>query len=71
MDPIASDSLIKNEQKSYIETTELTPKIETQPETKEYDKSYSDVNTESVDDAIPEGYDSNTEIMVNWRAEKK
>ncbi|MBA3978119.1 MAG: signal recognition particle-docking protein FtsY [Nitrosopumilus sp.] len=63
LDPIASDSIIKNEQKNTHETTDLTPKINSQPESKEYDRPYSNLNAESIDDVIPEGFEGDNDYQ--------
>ena len=55
VDPISLDGIMKNQQKSAIETTDLTPEINSQPESKGHDNSHSDLNTNSMKDAaVPE-----------------
>ncbi len=61
VDSIASDSIIKNEQKDTLETTDLTPKIISQLESKGHDRPYSDLNVKSMDDVIPEGFEGDND----------
>ncbi len=64
VDPISLDSITKNQQKSAIEITDLTPEINSQPESKGHDNSPSDFNANSMKDTVPETIsednDSNT-----------
>ena len=61
VDHIASNEISKNEQKSTIEITGLTPEIVAQDESKEIGNAQSESNADYIDTAMPEGNDSTTE----------
>ncbi len=64
VDPISLDSIIKNQQKSAIEITDLTPEINAQPESKALDNSHSDFNANSMKDAVSESIPKDTDITT-------
>ncbi|MER5176210.1 MAG: signal recognition particle-docking protein FtsY [Candidatus Nitrosocosmicus sp.] len=63
VDLITNDNIIKNEQKSTIETaTNLTPEPKSQHEIEEFDNSYPDVTTNAVESAATAGRESDNDL---------
>jgi fused signal recognition particle receptor len=62
VDPISLDGIIKNQQKSAIEITDLAPEINSQLESKGHDNSHSDLNADSMKDAVPESIPEDSDI---------
>ncbi|MEJ7641215.1 MAG: signal recognition particle-docking protein FtsY [Candidatus Nitrosocosmicus sp.] len=64
VDPISLDSIIKNQQKNNIEITDSTPEINSQTESKGHDSSHSDLNANSMKDAVPESIPKDNDSAI-------
>ena len=64
VDPISLDSAIENQQKSVIGITDLTREINSQPEFKGHGNSYSDLNADTMKNAVPESKPEDNDITT-------
>nr|MBA3286043.1 hypothetical protein [Nitrosopumilus sp.] len=64
VDPISLDSIIKNQQKNNNEIIDSTPEINSQAESKGHDSSHSDLNANSMKDAVPESIPKDNDSTI-------
>lgn len=64
VDPISLDNMVKDQQKSAIEISDLTPEINSQPESKVHDNSHSGFNADSMKVAVPEPIPKDNDITT-------